>query len=266
MSITADERASFLAQQREISRRRYDDLHSLHYDELWGEVEPLHREFVRRLVRRLPRGAHVLDAACGTGKYWPLLIAAGVGIVGVDQSAGMLARARHKHPEVTTRLLALQDLSSTDEFSGRFHAILCIDAMEFVGPEDWPLVLAGFVYLLPDDGLVYLTVEQPELDGEPESPGDPRQVPGESLEGGGYHYYPSVEQVWAWLAEAGFSVLDQGESEWYWHFLAQRSPDAADKATGSPAKGSAGKGDRANSTAAKGRGGKGASKRRPNMS
>ncbi|MDQ1286608.1 MAG: hypothetical protein QG622_173 [Actinomycetota bacterium] len=221
MSITADERAAFLVRQREISRRRYDDLHNLHYDELWGEVEPMHGDFVRKLVRGLPRPARVLDAACGTGKYWPLLIGAGARIVGVDHSTGMLAQARRKHPEIAIRSLALQDLARADDLAASFDAVLCVDAMEFVGPEDWPVVLEGFARTLRDDGLVYLTVEQPELDDEPGPPADPRQLPGESLDGGGYHHFPTDAQVRAWLTGAGFDVLEHGDAEWYWHYLVQ---------------------------------------------
>ena len=36
----------------------------------------------------------MLDAPCGTGKYFPLVAAAGHQVVGADQSAGMLAQAR----------------------------------------------------------------------------------------------------------------------------------------------------------------------------
>lgn len=212
-------RKTFLAEQRENSRHRYDTLHSLHYDELWGDVSPLHAEFLDRLIRRLPRGGHVLDAACGTGKYWPTLIGSGARVLGVDQSRGMLARATAKHPEVPTRLLPLQDLGGADDLAARFDAVVCVDAMEFVGPEDWPVVLAGFARALRPGGQLYLTVELPELDGEQEPAADPRQVPGESIADGGYHYFPSTEQVLAWVAEAGFTAVDSAEGEWYWHLL-----------------------------------------------
>lgn len=219
MNTTADQRETFLAQQREISRRRYDELHSPHYDELWGDIEPLHAEFVKRLARTLPRGARLLDAACGTGKYWPCLFGAAVRVLGIDQSAGMLARAHAKHPEVPTRVLALQDLAATDDLEGRFDAVICVDSMEFVGPEDWPGVLAGFARVLRQGGRLYLTVELPELDADHDGPHDPRQVPGESITGGGYHHYPDVDRVITWLTDAGFAVEEQAEGEWYWHVL-----------------------------------------------
>ncbi len=56
-------------------------------DEGWGTISPSHAAFVAGLV--LP-GRAVLDAACGTGRYWPALPAAGLEITGTDQSAAML--------------------------------------------------------------------------------------------------------------------------------------------------------------------------------
>jgi hypothetical protein len=53
---------------------------------------------VARLAGLVRQGGTVLDAACGTGKYWPALLAAGLQVTGVDQSAGMLAQASRKHP------------------------------------------------------------------------------------------------------------------------------------------------------------------------
>lgn len=224
MDTTADARETFLAEQREISRRRYDQLHSANYDALWGDIEPLHATFVKRLARSLPRHARVLDAACGTGKYWPCLFGAGVQVLGVDQSTGMLAQAQAKHPEVPVRVMPLQDLAAADEMADVFDAVICVDAMEFVGPEDWPRVLAGFARVLRDGGRLYLTVEQPESDGDPETPADPRQLPGESTDGGGYHHYPRHETVLGWLTDAGFDVENQAEGEWYWHLLTRRRP------------------------------------------
>jgi SAM-dependent methyltransferase len=226
MDVTARDRERFLAEQRAISRRRYDDLHSQHYDEMWGDVTPLHADFIRRLAAALPRPGQVLDAACGTGKYWPAMIAAGLQVLGVDQSEGMLGRARSKHPEVPARVLALQDLADAADLRTRFDAVLCVDAMEFVGPEDWPRVLAGFAAVLRGPGVLYLTVEQADSELDPDDVVDARQVAGESIEGGGYHYYPSADQVRSWLADAGFAVTAEAEGEWYWHLLASR-PAAA---------------------------------------
>jgi len=53
--------------------------------------------WVARLLGMIPAGSTVLDAPCGTGRYFPLIAAAGMRIIGVDQSAGMLAQARARN-------------------------------------------------------------------------------------------------------------------------------------------------------------------------
>jgi demethylmenaquinone methyltransferase / 2-methoxy-6-polyprenyl-1,4-benzoquinol methylase len=51
------------------------------------------------LVSRIPRGSHVLDVATGTGAVARELLDRGCTVVGLDQSAGMLAEARGRLPE-----------------------------------------------------------------------------------------------------------------------------------------------------------------------
>ena len=71
-------RRSFITERRRAAVYRFDTLHSPHYDENWGAVSPSHTAFVTRLTALIRPGGDVLDAACGTGKYWPALLAAGL--------------------------------------------------------------------------------------------------------------------------------------------------------------------------------------------
>ncbi len=214
---TPAQRRAFLDERRAAATRRYDELHSASYDEHWGEVSPTHRACVDRLLASTPDGGLVVDVACGTGKYWSQLLAAGRRVLGLDQSSGMLDQARAKHPEVPTRVLGLQDLTGTAELAGIADGLLCVDALENVGPEDWPRVLGGFRAMLRPGASAYLTIE---LSEEPlPAPVDPRQVAGELFAGGGYHYYPDPDRVRGWLAGAGFVTVAQSESNDYWHLL-----------------------------------------------
>ena len=214
----ADRRA-FVAERRAASLRRFDTIHSQHYDEHWGAISPSHAAFVARLAGLVRPGGAVLDAACGTGKYWPALLAAGLSVTGVDQSAGMLAQARRKHPDVPSRVLPLQDLAALGD---RFDGLICVDALECVAPEDWPFVLAGFSAVLLPKAPAYVTVELP--DGPLPPPTDPRQLPDEVTLNGGYHHYPRKDLVRGWLATAGFPVADEADADQYWHLLLTRSP------------------------------------------
>jgi cyclopropane fatty-acyl-phospholipid synthase-like methyltransferase len=212
---------------RRVNERQEDSLSS-EFDERWGDIGPVHREFVRRFVGSLPPGGRVLDAACGTGKYFGMVLESGCSVLGVDHSAGHLARARDKFPEVPTERRDLQDLAYRDEFDG----VMCVDALEMVPPEDWPIVLSGFRLALRAGGRLYLTVERvsdPEVREETEKArraGLP-VVEGEVVweDDDLYHYYPSMDQVRSWLTEAGFAVSHDAEQAWeegytYHHVLA----------------------------------------------
>ena len=115
-------------------------------------------------------------------------------------------------------MLALQDLGRLPD---RFDALLCVDALEYVAPEDWPGVVAGLAGVLLPGAPAYVTVELP---GEPlPPPSDPRQVPGEVInEAGGYHYYPPRDSVRGWLAAAGFATADEADADYYWHLMLTR--------------------------------------------
>ena len=210
-----------MAERRAASTHRFDTIHSPRYDEDWGAISPSHAAFVARLAGLVRQGGAVLDAACGTGKYWPALLAAGLRVTGVDQSAEMLAQARRKHPEVPSRVLALQDLATLPD---RFDGLLCIDALECVAPEDWPAVTAGFARVLRPRAPAYVTVELPPEPLPP--PTDPRQLPGEVLEGGGYHYYPSRPLVRGWLEATRLTITEEADADSYWHLLLTREPAA----------------------------------------
>ena len=132
--------------------------------------------------------------------------------------------AAAKHPSVPVGKVGLQDLA----FDGLFDAVMCIDAMENVGPEDWPLVLARLRDAARPGAPLYLTVE---LHDEAEvraiyesarSAGHP-VVPGEDfVEGLGYHFYPESAAVARWLEAAGLNTLDRDEADDYGHYLLRR--------------------------------------------
>ena len=124
------------------------------YDEQWGAIEDTHRELVERFLTRLPSGGRVLDAACGTGRFVAMVLDAGRTPVCVDHADGYLAKVRDKMPAVETARHDLQELPFQAEFDG----VMCVDAMEFVPPEDWPLVLERFRGALRPGGWIYLTV------------------------------------------------------------------------------------------------------------
>jgi SAM-dependent methyltransferase len=180
-------------------------------------ITPTHRQFVQRLLDTCPPGGIVLDAPCGTGKYFGLVREAGRRVVGIDQSTGMLAEARAKGLAERLENIGLQELT----FDGEVDGTMTVDAMENVPPEDWPVVLENLHRAVRPGGHLYFTVEevddQAEIDAafaELTGRGLP-VVRGEVIEGdvAGYHYYPGRERVARWLEEEGLEIVADGHNQ-----------------------------------------------------
>jgi len=84
------------------------------------------------------------------------VVAAGHRVVGVDQSAGMLDQARARGLAASLERMSLLDISHRHTFD----AVLTIDAVENVPPEDWPLVLSNLHRAVRPGGYLYMSVEE----------------------------------------------------------------------------------------------------------
>ena len=217
------DRSTWLKERRKMAEYRYDAIFSRDYDEKYGRIDPTHRQFVKKLLSLSPAGCTVLDAACGTGKYWSMIRDSGRSVVGTDQSSEMLKLAAKKHPGVPTAKIGLQEMTYTDEF----FAIMCVDAMENVPPEDWALVLGNFARALKSGGYLYFTVEVAEESEMQEAYRRAREmglpvVRGEYAHHGGYHYYPRPEQVERWVAQSGLEIVEKSVGDGYLHYLVRK--------------------------------------------
>jgi SAM-dependent methyltransferase len=216
-----------------LNEEQEDAIYSPIYDANWGEIDPVHRKFLERFLKLCPPKGSILDAPCGTGKYWPMILASGMTVFGLDQSRGMLDQAVKKHPEIPVAKLGLQELRSQQAFDG----VICIDALEMVPPEDWPLVLGNLYRALIPGGYFYFTVETTSEEEKESAFADAQQAGlpvvfgewayeggyhGDWAQAGGYHYYPELGQVREWVSETGFNLLEEETDGLYQHFLAQR--------------------------------------------
>src|SRR5205809_7133601 len=104
------DRRSWLEERRRATEERFDTSYSSTYDQDDISITPAHRRFVTQVIERCPRNGRILDAACGTGKYFVMILESGRHVLGIDQSAGMMSVAGAKHPEVPTRKLGLQEM------------------------------------------------------------------------------------------------------------------------------------------------------------
>jgi SAM-dependent methyltransferase len=196
-------------------------------------ISDTHRAFVSDVVEACPPGGIVLDVPCGTGRYFELVVGSGRRVVGADQSAGMVEQARARGLAESVEQVGLQELAYSDAFDG----VLCIDAMEHVPPEDWPGVVNNLGRALRPGGFLYMSLEVlPDQEAHVDqaladalAQGFPA-VRGEDVgaDTGGYHFYPSTEQVTGWLAAARLAiaedVTDMSYDDWgYRHVLVRRA-------------------------------------------
>ena len=113
------------------------------------------------------------------------------------------------------------------DFREEFDGVICIDAMEHVCPEDWPGILRRFREALRPDGVLYLTVvlaEADELEKAYERAKE-RRLPvvlAGPADESAYHYCPSMEQVRAWIGQAGLVIEEEGTGNWFEHFVVRK--------------------------------------------
>jgi SAM-dependent methyltransferase len=240
------ERAEWLKQMRGKAEEMYDHLSPQYWVTFGLYANETHRAYLQKFLERVPPHSTLLSAACGAGRYDGMLLDAGHSLVGIDQSAGMLARARERFPGVRYEKIGLQEMNFREAFEGA----ICMDAMEHVCPEDWSEVLRGFWEALKPGGVLYFTVELPEANvleeayeqaksrglpvvfGELASDVDLAYervkasggsvVSGELASKAVYHYYPSLEQVRRWIGEAGLALEDEGTGNGYEHFVVRK--------------------------------------------
>lgn len=229
------QRSDWLKRQRQQSEEQEDRIYSAIYDAHWGAIPPTHQRLYQKFLNLTPPGCTILDAACGTGRVWPLIYASGRAVLGVDQSAGMLVQAAKKFPQAQMQKVGLQEL----DYESAFYGASCMDALEGFPPEDWPIALANISRALKPGGCFYFTVEVPESEAEltrvnaaAKAAGHPVVDREYYIEGnqadwaqeGAYHYYPELSQVRAWLSPAGFEVIEEaaGEDGEYHHFLTKK--------------------------------------------
>ena len=217
-------RSDWLFKMRRAAEKIYDQ-DAPEYAEKWGTYSNVsHREFIQKFLSLLPPKSTVLDAACGAGRYMSFFLDQGHTVFGIDQSQGMLARAHQLFPSVHTEKLGLQEMSFHETFDGA----VCMDAMEHICPEDWPLILNNFHQALKPQGYFYFTVELAPAEEVEEAFQKARQqdlpvVYGEWENTDVYHYYPSMEQVREWLEQTSFAGIEEGEGDGYHHFIVQKS-------------------------------------------
>ena len=104
-------------------------------------------------------GKHILDAACGPGKYAEILLGKGAQITGFDISPKMVRYAQKRNN--ATDHFFVHDLSKPlDMFhSEQFDVVLSALALHYI--EDWNPVVQEFYRVLKKGGEVVISIEHP---------------------------------------------------------------------------------------------------------
>lgn len=87
----------------------------------------------------------VVDAGCGTGRISAYLAAAGLNILGVDLSPGMIEVARRAHPHLVFDVGALEELPVPDAAAG---GLLAWYSLIHTAPDGLPALAAEFARVL----------------------------------------------------------------------------------------------------------------------
>jgi 2-polyprenyl-3-methyl-5-hydroxy-6-metoxy-1,4-benzoquinol methylase len=238
------ERTEWLKLMRGRAEALYDRF-SYRYWDTWGvDVPDTHRAYLQKFLERIPSGGMILSAACGAGRFDGFLLEAGHRVVGIDQSEGVLAKAKEPFPEVQYIKMALQEM----DFRERFDGVICMDALEHIPPEDYPGILSGFQAALKANGVLYFTAdreEEPDFDlemyyklgkasGLPivfgevmdeaafEQAMEQTEASDELTDRAVYHYYPPLKKVREWIEQAGLAIEEEEAGSGFHHFLLRK--------------------------------------------
>lgn len=105
------------------------------------------------------KGKHILDAACGPGKYAEILLGRGAMVTGFDISPKMVALANERNSG--RGMFYVHDLSQPMQTleDESFDTVVCALAMHYL--EDWNPTIREFARVLKPNGSLVISMEHP---------------------------------------------------------------------------------------------------------
>ena len=147
------------------ARSDYDSI-SQYYDDVRGFGPDYYKGWIDHIFRHgdLQDRERVLDVGCGTGRYGMRISQrSGRPVVGMDLSAGMLAKARAKAVEGTDLLLVRGDAQALPFLDGSFDAAVLILVVHHI--EDLPRMARELHRVLAPEGRVmFMTRDHDEIE------------------------------------------------------------------------------------------------------
>jgi SAM-dependent methyltransferase len=155
----------------------------------------------------------LLEVGCGTGHWLALLTDRGVRTAGVDRSAAMLGRARHRNAALVRARAEQLPWSS-----GSFDRVICVNALHHF--TDKPAFLAEASRVLRPGGSLMTIGLDPHTGSDRWCVYDYFETTLELDR----RRFPASAQLRAWMSEAGFSACSTQETE---HLVARHPARAA---------------------------------------
>ncbi|MFX0041593.1 MAG: class I SAM-dependent methyltransferase [Candidatus Hodarchaeota archaeon] len=125
----------------------------------YGNINPLFYYF----CENLPKGAYILDLGSGTGKpYAKLLVERGFKVLGIDISPRMVKLAQKYVPQAEFVELSMTDI----EYKALFDGVFSSYTMLLLDPPLFNDVAKKIVRSLKKEGLFYLSLNEPQEEGE----------------------------------------------------------------------------------------------------
>lgn len=169
-----------------------------------GDVFPLegsrYAHWLARFATGLAPGARVLDAGCGNGLPVALELAKRFDVTGVDLSPVQVERARALVPAAR---FVCADMTNIGFADASFDAIAAFYSVINVPLAEQPALLARFARWTVPGGRLVVTVGQEPWSGVER---DWRGVRGAGM----FYEHAGVEQYRAWLADAGWTIAEEG--------------------------------------------------------
>lgn len=149
---------------------------------------------VRELIDRLPKGAAVLDAGCGSGVPVTMELSNHFEVTGVDISETQLELARRSIPHAN---FVCRDMTEADFPAGSFDAICSLYAIIHIPREQHRPLLVNFQRMLKPGGLLLVCM------GASDWPGEVEEFYGAPM----YWSHFDAETNVRMVREAGFTVI-----------------------------------------------------------
>lgn len=181
-------------ENKKIVREGYDSI-AAKYLAARNESHPNDVELLQELIQRLPQGAKVLDAGCGSGIPATRILSQSFDVIGVDFSEEQIRLARRLVPEAE---FICQDITELDFPDESFDAICSYYTIIHIPREEHRSLLQSFYRMLKASGLVLLCMGAGDL---------PEDIDEDWLGTRLYWSHFNAETNLKMMADCGFQII-----------------------------------------------------------